>query len=334
MQLFGLHKNIYKLANYSLRAESKDKYRRLYEEPVRRWGKLKAEGVSDKVAQEFCGFSRASYFRYKKVLVNLRKNVYPVSKAPKRKRQSMLGESVHQLILSIRRANPTYGKNKISVILKRDHNLLLSESSVGRIIKSQMQRGLIQKSLSAPRQKRKRRFKGHAQSWSYQLKSSKPGEMLQVDHMTVSVNQCSVKHFQAWDPLSKYIFADVCCNATSRSAKTFLKNLINAAPFKITSIQVDGGSEFMKEFEQACHENNIKLYVLPPKRPQYNGGVERGNRIFREEFYARKDMLADSVGAIKSSLKDALQKYNNYRPHFNLHGLTPSQYINNIREVA
>ena len=334
MQIFGLHKNIYKLANYSLRAENKDKYRCLYEEPVARWNKLKQEGVSDKVARDFCGFSRASYFRYKRVLVNLRKNIYPVSKVPKRNRQSVFSESVCQLILSIRRANPTYGKNKISVILKRDHQMSISESSVGRIITKLMQRGLIQKSLSAPRQRRKRRFKGYAQSWSYQLKPSKPGEMLQVDHMTVNVNQCSVKHFQAWDPLSKYILADVCSSATSRSAKAFLENLINTAPFKITSIQVDGGSEFMKEFEQACHDNKIKLYVLPPKRPQYNGGVERGNRIFREEFYARKDMLADSVGAIKSSLKDALQKYNNYRPHFNLHGLTPSQYINNIREVA
>ena len=106
-------------------------------------------------------------------------------------------------------------------------------------------------SLSAPMQKRKRRFKGHAQSWFYQLKPSKPGEMVQVDHMTVNTSQCSVKHFQRWDPLSKYIFADVCSNATSRSAKAFLKNLIKSVPFKITSIQVDGSSEFMKEFDLA-----------------------------------------------------------------------------------
>jgi len=189
-------------------------------------------------------------------------------------------------------------------------------------------------SLSAPMQKRKRRFKGHAQSWFYQLKPSKPGEMVQVDHMTVNTSQCSVKHFQRWDPLSKYIFADVCSNATSRSAKAFLKNLIKSVPFKITSIQVDGSSEFMKEFEQACYDKTKSNFnVLPPKRPQYNGRVECGNRIFREEFYARKDMFADSVGAIKSSLKDALQKYNNYRCHFNLDGLTPLQYINNIHEV-
>jgi hypothetical protein len=41
-----------------------------------------------------------------------------------------------------------------------------------------------------------------------------------------------------------------------------------------------GGSEFMKHFENECQKLGIELYVLPPKRPQYNGGVERANRTF------------------------------------------------------
>lgn len=334
MQIFGLHKNIYKLTDYTLRAENKNKYYKLYEEPVLKWKKLKSEGVSDKLASEFCGISRATYFRYRKILLNLRKNIYPVSKAPKRKRQSGFGESVRQLILLVRRDNPTYGKSKIAVILKRDYKLAISESSVGRIIKQLMQRGLIQTSLSAPRQKRKRRFVGHAKPLPYNQKPTKPGEMVQIDHMSVNINQCSIKHFQAWDRMSKYIYADVCSNATSRSARKFLESFIANAPFKIVSVQVDGGSEFMAEFEEACRLYGITLFVLPPKRPQYNGGVERGNRIFREEFYARKDLLADSVGSLKFALKDALKKYNTFRPHFNLHGLTPIQYINSIHEAA
>ncbi|CAL7962337.1 hypothetical protein MIDIC_460032 [Alphaproteobacteria bacterium] len=58
----------------------------------------------------------------------------------------------------------------------------------------------------------------------------------------------------------------------------------------------------MADFELACKDLNVDLYVLPPKKPQYNGGVERGNRIFREEFYARCDN-AESVGAFKNTLK-------------------------------
>ena len=51
------------------------------------------------------------------------------------------------------------------------------------------------------------------------------------------------------------------------------------------SIQVDGGSEFMAEFEDACKELGIDLRVLPPRRPQRNGHVERANRTARIEFW-------------------------------------------------
>jgi hypothetical protein len=36
-------------------------------------------------------------------------------------------------------------------------------------------------------------------------------------------------------------------------------------PYKIRSIQVDGGSEFMMEFEETCRELDIPLVVLPPE---------------------------------------------------------------------
>ena len=86
---------------------------------------------------------------------------------------------------------------------------------------------------------------------------------------------------------------------------------------------MDGGSEFMADFEEACAEIGIPLIVLPPRKPQYNGGVERGNRTFQEEFYADPRLLADSLGHIRAKLSKALHVYNTYRPHFNLKGLTP-----------
>lgn len=75
------------------------------------------------------------------------------------------------------------------------------------------------------------------------------------------------------------------CYATpsSKNAKDFLLNhLIPTLPFNIKSIQVDGGSEFRKYFEEACKELNIPLYVLPPYSPKYNGRIERSNRTIRE----------------------------------------------------
>ena len=160
------------------------------------------------------------------------------------------------------------------------------------------------------------------------------GERVQIDHMTVLKNGIYVKHFQSWERKSKYIHACVYSNAKASSAKRFLLDFIEHAPFKVLSIQVDGGSEFMSDFEDACKELNIPLYVLPPRRPQDNGGVERGNRTFREEFYANQNLLEDSVRGIQSQLSHALHKYNTYRPHFSIGNLTPMQYIKNNHSMA
>ena len=160
------------------------------------------------------------------------------------------------------------------------------------------------------------------------------GERVQIDHMTVVKNGITVKHFQAWDRKSKYIHAAVYSHAKASSAKRFLLEFIEKSPFPILSIQVDGGSEFMADFEQTCQELNIPLIVLPPRKPTYNGGVERGNRTFREEFYNQPTLLEDSVRGIQSQLTIALHKYNSYRPHKNLKGLTPMQYIQNTLDLA
>jgi len=330
MQIKGLHKNIYRFYAWSRTQECLDAYRKKYEDHVRLWEKLKAEDVSDKICQEVTGISRATYYRYKRTLRDLAKGILPPSKKPKRLNKPIWGEAEKQLVLRLRRENPTYGKAKIAVILKRDHGQSLSESTVGRILKHLSHKGLILKSASAMRPKRKRNFSSsHAKPWTYkEYTTMLLGERVQIDHMTVTKNGISFKHFQAWERKSKHIMAQVYRQAKSSTAKRFLLELIAQAPFKILSIQVDGGSEFMADFEKACKDLNIPLIVLPPSRPSYNGGTERGNRTFREEFYARHDLLADSVGPMKAELKKALLKYNTYRPHYSLKGLTPMQYIN------
>ncbi|MDP3641004.1 MAG: integrase core domain-containing protein [Alphaproteobacteria bacterium] len=213
----------------------------------------------------------------------------------------------------------------------------MSESTVGRMLKHMMSKGLITKSISALRIKRKRSFsKGQPKPWSFKpYKDMVMGERVQIDHMTVTKNGITVKQFQAWDRVSKFIHANVYSHAKSSSAKRFLLELLEKTPFKILSIQVDGGSEFRADFEDTCVDLNIPLWVLPPRKPQYNGGVERGNRTFQEEFYAPpKKLLADSIGHMRYELSNALSIHNTYRPHFNLKGLSPMQYINSSHPVA
>ena len=336
MQIKELHKSFYKLYSYARKQETLDLYRKKYRDIVTCWEQLKSAGTDAKQIPQFVGYSRTTYYRAKKILTDLEFGVFPPSKAPKRRNKPRWGEAEKQLVLQIRRNNPTYGKFKISVILKRDYELQISESTVGRILTYLMKRGLVTRSSSAIRTRKKRNFNNnHATAWSYKdYKKMAVGERIQVDHMTVTKNGVRVKHFQAWDRKSKFIYAELHGNAKSHTAKKFLLNLISKLPFPILSLQVDGGSEFMGEFEDACEELKIPLIVLPPASPEKNGGVERGNRIFREEFF-NQPSLSDSLGALRNDLRDALQKYNTYRPHWALDGLTPMQYIYNLSlEVA
>ena len=323
MQIHSLHKNIYKL--YSLVAPEKSRtgFEKLCEEQVKQWELLHLHGIPNKKKQKLVGISRATYYRRKRWLK------CPIfrSKRPKNVRQSKFGAEVYSFIRQIRTENKTYGKAKICVILRRDFGVEISESSVGRITKKLR----FPRSRSALRCKKKRKFNKHAKPFKFKkYNEMRLGENVQIDHMTVTRNGVTMKHFAGIERFSEHVYANVYCKANSTNAAKFLKEFIENAPYKVRSIQVDGGSEFMRDFEEVCRELAIPLFVLPPAKPTYNGKVERSNRIFREEFY--DDLSEDTivgthcVGAIRELMK-FLQKYNSYRPHSSLHGLTPLEYI-------
>ena len=114
--------------------------------------------------------------------------------------------------------------------------------------------------------------------------------------------------------------------ATAASAKRFLDRLIEQAPFPIKAIQVDGGSEFMADFEQACADRRIELCVLPPCSPKLNGRAERLQATFRHEFYASYP-LPHQIEPLNRCLEDFNHHYNHQRPHQALGGFTPWQYL-------
>ena len=67
--------------------------------------------------------------------------------------------------------------------------------------------------------------------------------------------------------------------ATAANATRFLTAMLEAMPFPVASIQVDGGSEFMADFERACQALRIPLDVLPPRRPQWRRQPAQGRGV-------------------------------------------------------
>jgi len=158
------------------------------------------------------------------------------------------------------------------------------------------------------------------------MKSRIPGELIQIDHMTVKlISGFTLKHFKAVCPITKIAVEQAYSSATSNIAKDFLKQTQQEFPFKIRSIQVDGGSEFMGTFEDSCKQAQIPLFVLPPRRPKYNSNVERGHCTVKYEFYWQY-CGQNGLGHIRIKLKEYPDFYNKSRPHQRLNYLTPMQY--------
>ena len=158
-------------------------------------------------------------------------------------------------------------------------------------------------------------------------KPTAPGEIVQLD--TVHINLApgkSIRHFTAYCPVAKWTVAQARNRATASAAALFLDKLVADMPFKVRGIQVDGGSEFMAGFETECERRNIALYVLPPRSPKLNGGVERCNGAWRYEFYACTDLPA-TVQELNPLIDDWQDIYNYVRPHRALSGLTPAGYL-------
>jgi putative transposase len=131
--------------------------------------------------------------------------------------------------------------------------------------------------------------------------------------------------FSAWDMAVKFGAFRAYRRQTSTAPADFLHHLKTKFPFRIKAIQIDGGSEFMDQFEEACRRLEITLFTNPPGCPEMNGGVERSNRTSREEFYEVED-LALVTEELNRQLEEWEHTYNYLRPHQSLDYLTPHEY--------
>ncbi len=147
------------------------------------------------------------------------------------------------------------GKAKLRAMLARD-GLALSVSTVGRILSRAIADGRIKPaSFCEGRAKPKRRRSfgdAWANQWRHGDRARGPGEMLQIDHMTYSRDGRALKEVPADSAspavrtVTRFMAARVLSRATAGNAKRFLEAVLKAMPFPVRSIQVDGGSEFMR----------------------------------------------------------------------------------------
>jgi len=298
---------------------------------VARWRRAMSQGLTAEQAAKAVGVSAATLYRWQK-------RPEPHSRRPHRKRQPAWPSSLVLAVEKARADNPMWGKRKLAVVLRRQ-GYKVSVSTIGRILKKLMDRGVV---IAVPTLRRKpggRRYrfnaaKRYAKRLPKGLKPQRPGEMVQIDTLFINISpDKAIKHFTAYDPVAKWTVGHVARFAKAKSAAALLDKLIAEAPFPIRGIQVDGGSEFRAEFEQACADKKLALYVLPPKSPKLNGAVERAQASWRYEFYQTYD-LPELIHQLQPFVDAFAYHFNHHRPHQALGDRTPAEYLAAISHEA
>ena len=120
--------------------------------------------------------------------------------------------------------------------------------------------------------------------------------------------------------------------ATARNAKRFLAEVVRDMPFPVRSVQVDGGSEFMADFEAECARLGLSLFVPPPRRPQWNGRVERCNDTLRLEF---RSLWTGglTVAEVSGALARHQRRHKTERPHSALDHLSPMEHLVKLQNL-
>ncbi len=274
------------------------------------------------------GISRQTFYRWwRRYEAHNLASLESRSHRPHRRRQPTWTPELADRVLTLRRQYPRWGKDKLAVLLRKAGQRV-SVSMVGRILTRLKLRGALRE---PPRWRarvlRRARARRYGVRKPRQWRVAQPGDLVQVDTLELRpVPGVVVKQFTARDVVSRWDVVEAHSRATASLAAQFLTTLTRRMPFPIRAVQVDGGSEFAREFEQACQQRGLRLFVLPPRSPKLNGAVERAQRTHTEEFH---EITASSLelDQLNRELRAWEKIYNTVRPHQALGYLTPQEFL-------
>ena len=275
------------------------------------------------------GVSKRTLFRWKAKLTAAHGHADGLnekSTAPLRRRKRVYPPGFLDRVITLRKDHHRIGKKKLAVLLG------VSESYAGRTLFDLKERRLLpgNKKLSLIART------GHLieRKPIYRKKirrSHKRG--IETDTIVRFIDGIKRYVYTAIDVERRFAFAAAYTNHSSASAADFLAKLRIVAPFDITEIQTDNGSEFAHLFHDACVTLGITHFNTYPRCPKMNAHIERFNRTLSEDFIQHhRGLLRDDLNRFNDTLIDWLIWYNTERPHQSLGMLSPLRYI--VRDLT
>jgi len=254
------------------------------------------------------------------------------SKAPLNVRQRDISPWEESRIMKLRFAHMSWGKMKLQRLYIREHDEYISSWKIQRVIELRnlyCDRKKIQK---ARQRKLKQQVKKRINNFQ---KKDIVHYLWHVDTVLLTLASGGYRYLiTAIDEVSKLAYARVYTSHASKYTKDFLIRLEYLTDRSIINIHHDNGSEFARDFTQACLELNLPQWYSRVRTPKDNAVLERFNRTIQEDFVDSWDVDPADVDDFNRRLTEWLVEYNSIRPHQTLEYQTPLEYIDSHQPVG
>ncbi|MHB1986540.1 MAG: IS481 family transposase [Acidimicrobiales bacterium] len=281
-----------------------------------------AEEVTGNVAMtcRYYGITRQSFYTWKRRYDELgEEGLRPLSRRPHHSPRATHVEVVGKILYL--RQSYHFGPAKISMYLKRYHDVNVSTSGVWRILKR----------LDMSRLPASQRYKRLDKRWQ-RYEKQLPGHQVQVDVKFIApipgVTKKRFYQFTAIDDCTRLRVLRIYPQINQKTAIQFADYVLERLPFTVQVIQTDNGPEFGPVFHYHVLDLGVGHRHIKPRTPRLNGKVERSHRIDAEEFYRLLEgIVIDDAKVFNDKLREWEDYYNFDRPHGGLGGQTPYERL-------
>lgn len=250
------------------------------------------------------------------------------STRPRRVRQPTTPVTVTDLVRRLRTAHPAFSKYKLQTILRRDHGVVLSASTIGRIFHRY---DLFFPTPVKPKGHPHRR--AHARRLPRETVVSEPGQLIEVDVKHLPTLGAKHYAFVAIDRVTKQTAIHVASTISSRQAAIAWRKALAQFLTPPQAVLGDNGSENLGAFQDLLTELGTPQYWARPRTPKDKPYVERMIGTLERECI-QWGGLALTVAEQQTEIDQWLRQYHDYRPHQALGYLTPNEYSERLQTTT
>ena len=223
-----------------------------------------AEEVSGNVAAtcRYYGISRQLFYKWRRRFEELgEEGLRDKSSAPLHSPNATKAEVVGKIVYL--RQHYHFGPQKISMYLKRYHDVEIGHSGVYRVLKR----------LELNRLPASQRYKRHTDRWK-RYEKPLPGHRVQVDVKFIEpLPGTRKKHYQytAIDDCTRIRVLRIYPHNNQKTAIQFLDYVLEKLPFQVEVVQTDNGAEFQGALHWHLLDRGIGHVYIKPATPRLNG---------------------------------------------------------------